>query len=997
MGTKILKDIQSDIKLLITAITAFEEHEEGFEICERFVVSNIKHHQFLSINSHATKEAINNINTKLSIYGKYKEAKKFKELVDFFLASFDFENHPQYDLQWSLLTLIFELSSDIEKVDLNNLRFSQGEYSINVTVANEKDAVQEIDWAEYLKEGEEDFFCDFKSDDSSDEWSNDLDEEAPISSVPTETALVTANSIESEKAMCVSKPNSDILMECLLQEIESRKWLMANVQNTWWNESVIYKYPVKSKYPAAHFCSIWHETVHSELNDIIMLSEFQASKELLWMFHVQTQMTIFKRESESVFLIRPNVSIPSLTTVAFQSFLSPLCEYFSMIYDIEQFENELQNLDVSSLPSKKPPFMYEAYNAAIQEQLFNFRREIINIEKDVTKQDETHTLLFLLARLKKPLSNIKMLHEVHKASISNWKLCPNWKCASTLLSNLLLEIQNSHCQEKTNICINLYLSTISVYLNIIDTWLGEGRLEDWRDEFIIERITNMEVAKSKDQCIKFLVRSLDDICLKDNVMQLLMNKVQHIGHSIDLLVSLNRITEMWNEKIKNDEERMSLKDEFYNALLSEISKYIIIQTKEQDDVSPSEVDGMPGRMLESKIEDDSDLDDIDLEQNIIEQLSAVNNPFLMKAFKDYIPPALYAKDVVDATTPTQSNNVYRNELFKRLREITEQTLPLRMILEKILSELLDLRYSSASKLVKNIMMQEYKLEAHLKLMRSVYMMEAGHIMNKFYQILFHEIETNQMWNNSYFLSCMLEEILSQQWSDSSSHWSIVVENVNTHQVTQAVDNITLCYAMGWPINIVLNEDVLAKYNEIFRFQLKLKWALWTLNNLKFVELEGPKFLNDKNEIEHFQVRRLESLRFWLLHAIGSIHAYLSGQVLQSLGFVFDQSLTQAESLDEVISVHREYLDKVHKHCLLTAEFEDLMTTVNNLIEMCVHIRDHWNYKKLLYTVEELNKMENSYIKYHTYLALSLHNTIQHKDADYLVGLSSAFNCSMPTV
>lgn len=37
------------------------------------------------------------------------------------------------------------------------------------------------------------------------------------------------------------------------------------------------------------------------------------------------------------------------------------------------------------------------------------------------------------------------------------------------------------------------------------------------------------------------------------------------------------------------------------------------------------------------------------------------------------------------------------------------------------------------------MSEEYKLELHLMLMRSVYMMEAGHIMNKFYQRLFHEV------------------------------------------------------------------------------------------------------------------------------------------------------------------------------------------------------------------------------------------------------------------
>nr|XP_050845140.1 gamma-tubulin complex component 5 isoform X1 [Vespula vulgaris] len=988
MGTKILKDIQSDIKLLITVITDFEEDEEGFQICERFAVSNIKHHQYLSVNSHATKQSINNIITKLSIYGKFKEAKKFQELVDFFLTSFDFDHHPQYDLQWSLLALLLDLSSDIDKTDLNNLKSFQGEFNSNVTIANEKDAIQEIDWANYLKEGEEDFFCDFKNDESSDEWSDDAEEVPNLSCVPVETTLTTVDGILSAESIGDVKYSSDIVMQSLIEEVESRKWLMSNVQNTWWNESVIYKYPVCSKYPDAHFCQIWHETVHKDLSDIILLNEYQVCKEILWMFHVQTQMTVFKQESEFLFHIRPNVSIPSLTTIAFQNMLSPFCEYLSMIHDIEQFDKELLSTDTSYLGYKKPPFIYEAYNAAIKEKLLSFRMEIINIEKDITAQASSQTLLSLLARLRKPLKRIKILHQVHKVSVSNWKLSSNWNCASKLLSNLLLEITNSHCQEKTNICVNLYLSIIPVYLNIIDTLLGEGRLEDWRNEFIIERISDEEVAKNKDQCVKFLIRPLDDICLKDNVMHLLITKVQHIGHSIDLLVSLNRITEMWNEKMKSDEERISLKDEFYTSLLSEICKYTT-QSEELIDVSPSEVDGI------SFI---SEYDE-DLEKNIIQQLSAVNNPFLMKAFKDYIPPALYGQDMVDGNKCISANscNNRRNKLFNRLQEVAEHALPLKKILEKILSEILDLRYSSASKLVKNIMMQEYKLEAHLRLMRSVYMMEAGHIMNKFYQILFHEIETNQMWNNSYFLSCILEEILSQQWPDSSSHWSIIVQDVSTHQVVHAVDSITLYYATGWPINIVLNEDILTKYNEIFRFQLKLKWALWTLNNLKFVDLEGLKSLHVKNNIEHFQIRRLESLRFWLLHAIGSIHAYLSGQVLQSLGFMFDQSLTQADSLDGVISVHREYLDKVYKHCLLTEEFEDLMTTVNNLIEMCVHIRDRWDYKKLLHTVTELSLMESSYIKYHTYLALTLHNTIQHKDADYLVGLSSAFNCSMPSI
>lgn len=73
--------------------------------------------------------------------------------------------------------------------------------------------------------------------------------------------------------------------------------------------------------------------------------------------------------------------------------------------------------------------------------------------------------------------------------------------------------------------------------------------------------------------------------------------------------------------------------------------------------------------------------------------------------------------------------------------MSDYILPFRKILENILAEILVSRYNSASKLVRNIMSEEYKLESQLTLMRSVYMMEAGHIMSKFYQRLFQEVST----------------------------------------------------------------------------------------------------------------------------------------------------------------------------------------------------------------------------------------------------------------
>lgn len=164
-----------------------------------------------------------------------------------------------------------------------------------------------------------------------------------------------------------------------------------------------------------------------------------------------------------------------------------------------------------------------------------------------------------------------------------------------------------------------------------------------------------------------------------------------------------------------------------------------------------------------------------------------------------------------------------------------------------------------------------------------------------------QIESSSTWNNANSLTCILQEVLSQEWPDSNSQWSITVEDVKTHQVLQAADHATLRYTVGWPVNMVLNDEALEKYNAVFRFQLKLKWALWTLTNLRFRDLEkkDPSAMRDK--IQHFYARRLESLRFWLMHAIGSIHAYLAGQVLQGLGITLEKHLAEADNLDTIIT------------------------------------------------------------------------------------------------
>lgn len=69
--------------------------------------------------------------------------------------------------------------------------------------------------------------------------------------------------------------------------------------------------------------------------------------------------------------------------------------------------------------------------------------------------------------------------------------------------------------------------------------------------FIHIRLSNSAIPENSTY-ETFSLRSLDNICLMDPIMQFLIKKVRHIGQSIELLVSLDRITDIWKINIREN-------------------------------------------------------------------------------------------------------------------------------------------------------------------------------------------------------------------------------------------------------------------------------------------------------------------------------------------------------------------------------------------------------------------------------------------------------------
>lgn len=95
-------------------------------------------------------------------------------------------------------------------------------------------------------------------------------------------------------------------------------------------------------------------------------------------------------------------------------------------------------------------------------------------------------------------------------------------------------------------------------------------------------------------------------------------------------------------------------DEFYIKLETEISKYNTNE-QEKEEISSSQQEEV------TKNEYDEDV-----ERNITKQLTEFNNPFLLKAFEDYLPPELLKRNNSDDINILKIQNIkIETNIFKR--------------------------------------------------------------------------------------------------------------------------------------------------------------------------------------------------------------------------------------------------------------------------------------------------------------------------------------------
>lgn len=121
----------------------------------------------------------------------------------------------------------------------------------------------------------------------------------------------------------------------------------------------------------------------------------------------------------------------------------------------------------------------------------------------------------------------------------------------------------------------------------------------------------------------------------------------------------------------------------------------------------------------------------------------------------------------------------------------------------------------------------------------------------------------------------------------------------------SMDRLSMKYEMNFPVNLVISDEALSKYQIIFRVLLSLNHARWQLTQ------KCPQAQHKALD------KQLSLTRNCLFQFFSGFLSFTTYQVLQNQFQQLTSKLATASGLDKIIAHHNSYLDSCLRECLLT--------------------------------------------------------------------------------
>uniref|UniRef100_A0A336MC89 Gamma-tubulin complex component n=1 Tax=Culicoides sonorensis TaxID=179676 RepID=A0A336MC89_CULSO len=322
-------------------------------------------------------------------------------------------------------------------------------------------------------------------------------------------------------------------------------------------------------------------------------------------------------------------------------------------------------------------------------------------------------------------------------------------------------------------------------------------------------------------------------------------------------------------------------------------------------------------------------------------------------------------------------------------------------LEKKYAHVVNEAYNYASSSLLKLIMHEYDLFGRFLSVKRYFLLNQGDFIVQFMDACEQELVKNV----EKVIPMKLKSLLELTLRLSSAKYDKYQDDLTTMllpyslftQMTKLLNNSTYseqeeppelngidCFSFGyevqWPMSIVFNQSVMAKYQMIFRelFYFKhverLLHRLWTISN-------GFCNMNSERTIDLYRSSFI--LRQQMMNAIQNIEYYLMIEVIEPNWHLFFQRLGKVKNIDDVLILHQDFLDHCLKNCMLTYPtlLKAVISVCNVCIEFCDFIQEESERKVEITFQNMVQKFSEKFTKEIHSLLREIHNISSNNMSD----------------
>ncbi|XP_062438952.1 gamma-tubulin complex component 6 isoform X3 [Rhea pennata] len=274
-----------------------------------------------------------------------------------------------------------------------------------------------------------------------------------------------------------------------------------------------------------------------------------------------------------------------------------------------------------------------------------------------------------------------------------------------------------------------------------------------------------------------------------------------------------------------------------------------------------------------------------------------------------------------------------------------ELLSLPVLMKRSITAPLVSHVSLVNKAIVDYYFVELNVEKHFEALRHFLLMEDGEFAQSLSDLLFEKVLGSGQTPGELLNPLVLNSILNKALQYSlhgdtklASNLSFALKylpEVFKPNAPDALSCLELRYKVDWPLNIVITESCMNKYNKIFSFLLQLKHMVWTLKDVWFHLKRTALVSRASNSV---QFRQLQLYKHEMQHFVKVIQGYIANQILHVTWCEFGNKLSSVGNLEEIHRTHAEYLNKAIFRGLLTEKAAPVMNIIHSIFSLILKFR-----------------------------------------------------------